>query len=151
MGRKPFPRNERCPCGGGEKYKRCCLSKGLQFYIDDEAGEVLQSVPLNSDARGELDNALVVQRGKFIAKFGREPGPDDPIFFDLDEDKLREHTAHTMRTAGIRPALIYAYEETGLIVTQDNRRLIPDLDLREFDAKVREYYDLHPEDDPKTS
>ena len=47
-----------------------------------------------------------------------------------------------MRAAGISPALIYAYEETGLIVTQENRRLIPDIELREFDAKVREYHDL---------
>jgi hypothetical protein len=69
-------------------------------------------------------------------------GPDDPIFFDLDEDKLREDTADAMRAAGISPALIYAYEETGLIVTQENRRLIPDVELREFDAKVREYHDL---------
>jgi hypothetical protein len=52
--------------------------------------------------------ALVVQREKFIARFGREPGPDDPIFFDLDEDKLREDTANAMRAAGIRLALIYA-------------------------------------------
>ena len=80
---------------------------------------------------------MAVQREKFIAKFGREPGPDDPIFFDLDEDKLRDDTASAMRAAGIRPALIYAYEETGLIVTQENRRLIPENDLREFDAKVR--------------
>jgi hypothetical protein len=28
-----------------------------------------------------------------------------------------------MRAAGISPALIYAYEETGLIVTQENGRL----------------------------
>ena len=60
----------------------------------------------------------------------------------LDEDKLREDTANAMRAAGISPALIYAYEETGLIVTQENRRLIPDVELREFDAKVREYHDL---------
>jgi hypothetical protein len=53
---------------------------------------------------------------------GREPGPDDPIFFDVDEDKVREDTADAMRAAGISPALIYAYEETGLIVTQENRR-----------------------------
>jgi hypothetical protein len=33
-------------------------------------------------------------------------------------------------------------QETGLIVTEENRRLIPDVDLREFEAKVREYYDL---------
>ena len=148
MGRKPFPRNERCPCGSGDKYKRCCFLKGFHFYRDDETGEVIRSVPLNREVRAELDPLLAAQREKFIAKFGREPGPDDPIFFDLDEDKLRQDTANAMRAAGIRPALIYAYEETGLIVTQENRRLIPENDLREFDAKVREYYDLFPNEDP---
>jgi SEC-C motif len=151
MGRKPFPRNERCPCGSGEKYKRCCFTKGFHYYVDEETGEVLRSVPLNNEARGELEQALAVQREKFIAKFGREPGPDDPIFFDLDEDKARDDVANAMRASGIAPALIYAYEETGLIVTEDNRRMIPDVDLREFDAKVREYYDLFPADDPKVS
>jgi hypothetical protein len=151
MGRKPFPRNDRCPCGSGEKYKRCCFLKGFHFYVDEDTGEVLRSVPLNREAKAELDPLLAAQREKFIAKFGREPGPEDPVFFDLDEDKLRDDTAEAMRAAGIGPALIYAYEETGLIVTEENRRFIPDVDLREFDAKVREYYDLHPEDDPNAS
>lgn len=149
MGRKPFPRNERCPCGSGDKYKRCCFRKGFTYQVDDATGEVLRAVPLNREARTELDNSIAAQREKFIAKFGREPGPDDPIFFDLDEDKLREDTADAMRAAGIAPALIYAYEETGLIVAQENRNLIPDVELREFDAKVREYHDLHLGDDPK--
>jgi hypothetical protein len=43
------------------------------------------------------------------------------------------------------------YEETGLIVTQENRRLIPDVELRVFDAKVREYNDLHADDKPNAS
>ena len=149
MGRKPFPRNERCPCGSGDKYKRCCFQKGFTYQVDDETGEVIRAVPLNREARTEIDNAVAVQREKFIAKFGREPGPDDPIFFDLDEGKLRADTADAMRAAGIAPALIYAYEETGLIVTQENRNLIPDIELREFDAKVREYHDLHLGDDSK--
>lgn len=142
MGTKAFPRNERCPCGSGAKYKRCCFLKGISYQLDDETGEVVRAVPLTPEARDELGSAVAVQREKFIAKFGREPGPDDPIFFDLDEDKVRADTADAMRAAGISPALIYAYEETGLIVTQDNRNLIPDVELREFDAKVREYHDL---------
>ena len=148
MGRKPFPRNERCPCSSGEKYKRCCFTKGFHFYIDEATGEVVRSVPVSSESRSVLEPALAKQREKFIAKFGREPGPDDPIFFDLDEDKLQEDTADARRAAGIRAALIYAYDETGLIVTQENRRLIPENDLREFDAKVREYYDLFPNENP---
>ncbi len=27
MPRRKIGRNERCPCGSGVKYKRCCLSK----------------------------------------------------------------------------------------------------------------------------
>lgn len=69
----------------------------------------------------------------------------------MDEDAIRDDTANAMRETGISPALIYAYEGTGLIVTTENRRLIPDLELREFDAKVREYYDLNPEEDPNAS
>lgn len=149
MGRKPFPRNERCPCGSGEKYKRCCFTKGFTYQLDDETGEVIRAVPLNHEARAELEAAMAVQRDKFVAKFGREPGPDDPIFFDVDDDQVREDTADAMRAAGIAPALIYAYEETGLIVTQENRRLIPDVELREFDAKVREYHDLGLGENPK--
>jgi len=35
------------------------------------------------------------QRQRFIEKFGRDPGPDDPVFFDLDEDKLKATRADT--------------------------------------------------------
>jgi hypothetical protein len=142
MGLKLFPRNEQCPCGSGEKYKRCCFQKGFTYPVDDKTGEVVRAVPLNHEAQTKLKAAMELQRQKFVAKFGREPGPDDPIFFDVDEDQVREDTADAMRAAGIAPALIYAYEETGLIVTQENRSLIPDIELRQFDAKVREYHDL---------
>jgi hypothetical protein len=30
--------------------------------------------------------ALLEQRKAFIDKFGREPGPNDPVFFDPDKD-----------------------------------------------------------------
>jgi hypothetical protein len=113
MGRKPFPRNERCPCGSGDKYKRCCFTKGFRYYVDEETGEVVRSVPLTEEARTELGGLLAKQREKFIAKFGREPGPDDPIFFDLDEEALRRDTVTAMPAAGVRPALIYAHERTG--------------------------------------
>ena len=34
----------------------------------------------------ELTQILVAQQTRFIEKFGREPGPDDPIFFDPERD-----------------------------------------------------------------
>jgi hypothetical protein len=32
-----------------------------------------------------VHQALLEQRNAFIEKFGREPGPDDPVFFDPDK------------------------------------------------------------------
>ena len=56
--------------------------------------------------------ALLEQRKAFIEKFGREPGPDDPVFFDLDKDiptpidpdRLDADLEKARREAGIGPA-----------------------------------------------
>lgn len=51
--------------------------------------------------------------------------------------------ANMMREAGISPALIYAFEKTdGLMVTEMNRHLIPDKDIREFEDAYAEYMAL---------
>src|SRR5262249_981538 len=61
-------------------------------------------------------------------KFGRPPGPDDPVFFDPDAeeprplatDSAQDNTVHMLRAARISPAWIYAYEHTdGLLPTWD--------------------------------
>jgi hypothetical protein len=57
-------------------------------------------------------NALLEQRRAFIEKFGREPGPDDPVFFDPDKDvptpidpaRLDADLEKAIRDAGIDPA-----------------------------------------------
>ncbi len=49
-----------------------------------------------------------------------------------------------MRAAGIRPALVYAYERTGLIVTHENRHLMSAADLDEWEDSIAEYEELHP-------
>jgi len=43
-----------------------------------------RTVRLNSKQREILER----QREKFLRKFGREPGPTDPIFFDPNVDDL---------------------------------------------------------------
>ena len=44
-----------------------------------------------------------------------------------------------MRAAGIDPAIIFAFERTGRLVTAGNQHLIPEKDLAEWDAAIREY------------
>jgi hypothetical protein len=56
--------------------------------------------------------ALLEQRKAFIEKFGREPGPNDPVFFDPDKDvpapidpaRMDADLEKAIRDSGIDPA-----------------------------------------------
>src|SRR5262249_1434550 len=66
------------------------------------------------------------QREKFIARSGREPGPDDPIFVDVpSDDEYDEMVTKAMEQAGVAPAVIYAFRKTGRIITEENAKFVP--------------------------
>ena len=74
-------RNDPCPCGSGRKYKRCCYAKAAPL-VQGPDGELAHALPMSD----EMVEILQRQREKFIARYGREPVPDDPIFFDAPSD-----------------------------------------------------------------
>src|SRR5262249_19251205 len=113
MARKKVSRNAPCPCGSGKKYKHCCYGKRFDYEEDDD-GTIFKSIPMSQ----EMVDLLEEQRQKFVQKYGREPGPNDPVFFDMPHPEQVEHlTVQAMKQAGIDPALIYACEQTGRPLT----------------------------------
>jgi hypothetical protein len=60
--------------------------------------------------------------------------------------QLEHQIAQAMRRAGLDPAFIHAFEKTGLLVSEDNRHLIPDKDLQEWDAAVADCRRRHNSD-----
>jgi hypothetical protein len=97
---------------------------------------------------------MQAQFRKFEEKFGRPPGPRDPVFFDPDADEptpltmegAQETTVAMLKAAGISPAWIYAYEHTdGLLPTYDGS-FLSEQDQAEWDDKVEEYIELHDPD-----
>jgi len=81
-----------------------------------------------------LAEALEQSRLAFREKFGRDPSPDDPVFFDRDADEpvpmtdagwqagfaeMRDGAARL----GMDPAYIAAWQEVGYVVTQANQHL----------------------------
>jgi hypothetical protein len=139
MARKKISRNAPCPCGSGKKYKHCCYDKRFD-YEDDEAGTIFKSIPMSQ----EMVDLLQEKRQKFIEKHGRDPGPNDPVFFDMPHPEHVEHmTVEAMKQAGIDPAIIYAYEKTGRLVTEDNQHLLSEVDLAEWGAAIEEYEARH--------
>ncbi len=139
MPSKPIPRNAPCPCGSGRKYKHCCMSKGFTYEID-ESGEIHRRVPVPRVLARELQASLEQQRLKFIEEHGREPGPDDRVFFDAPHlEHLEADMAQSLRKAGLSPAYVHAFEKTGLLVTTLNKHLISEVDLKRWQAAVEEY------------
>ncbi|MBN1418322.1 MAG: SEC-C domain-containing protein [Planctomycetes bacterium] len=143
MGRRKISRNAPCPCGSGRKYKECCLRKGIEYSEDERGGiyKILHAPP-------EFGEIVEEQRRKFAREQGRELGPDDPVFFDAGPlEHLEAEMAEGLRKAGIHPALIYAFEKTGMIVSDENKDTFSDADLDEWEAAVDEYFRLHGEPD----
>lgn len=139
MARKQVRRNAPCPCGSGKKYKQCCLRKDFE-WIEDDDGSLFKAMPMSE----EMAEVLEDQRQAFIAKHGREPGPDDLVFPDLPHPEHMEHQMiEIMKEAGVDPAIIYATERTGRLVSEANIDLLSDVELDEWNAAIEEYQAKH--------
>jgi hypothetical protein len=115
-------------------------ARSMKHFIDEDGNKV---VPLSPKAVDLIKQQLV----RFKKKFGREPGPDDPIFFDpnsdvpvqFDEAKFNHGVVEAMKKAGIRGELIYAFEKTGLILNAEGYENVLPEDRAEWDAAIDEY------------
>jgi hypothetical protein len=78
-------------------------------------------------------------------------GPGDPLFFDpgvvapqflSDEsaDEIWKSLLQAAGDSGIDPAIVYAMNKTGRIVTETNVHLLTDAELREWNDAVDEYH-----------
>jgi hypothetical protein len=116
---------------GTRKIKRRKNTRGRTIKLDPESMDMMNQ-----------------QLQAFREKFGREAGPNDPVFFDPDADtpqpfpleKYLEESTEAMVAAGIRPEIIYAHRKTGgLIVTEENQGKLSAEDIAEWEAAIDEY------------
>lgn len=139
MSSNPIGRNEPCPCGSGKKYKQCCLKKSFDWVQDDE-GTIRRSIPITEDFHDELLGQIDSVRDQL----GREPSPDDPLFPGINFERTEHEIALAMQASGIDPAIIYAFTETGLLVSEENQHLLTDQQLDQWEDAIDRYRDSHP-------
>lgn len=98
----------------------------------------------------ETVELLKQQKQRFVEKFGREPGPNDPVFFDeqATTPQLRDEAAFDAefdsvldgaQAAGIDPAIIHACKKTRRMVTAQNMQYLTKEELNEWQAAIDEY------------
>ncbi len=101
----------------------------------------------------DMVDGLTEQFRRFEEKFGRPPGPNDPIFFDPASDEPRpmldevidQHMLEAIHKAKIHPAIIHAYQTTGRLVTKENRKNLTKAQLREWTDAIDEWHRTHDE------
>lgn len=140
MTRQPIGRNAKCPCGSGKKYKQCCLGKGYT-YEEEASGTVRRSVPMSD----ELGDMLQQHVGALSDELGKEPEPDDALFPNQHLEHAEHQMVQGMKAAGVDPALIYAFEQTGILVGEDNQHLFSDKDLAKWQDAIDRYRAQHAE------
>ena len=86
-------------------------------------------------------------RARFEQKFGRAPGPGDPVSFGfeadavdpVDQDRFDAVMVAAMEAAGVTASLVHAYRRTGLLISEHNVGSCSRADLRRWQAALEEY------------
>jgi hypothetical protein len=99
----------------------------------------------------EIEQTLEELFCRFREKFGRDPGENDPIFFDPHSDQpvpmrqealneMWERLADAMVCQGeMTPETAYAMKKTGFLVTEQTKDLLRDAELDEWNKALAEY------------
>lgn len=131
--------NEKCPCGRGKKYKRCCKKRGITWFRSDDGSFVS-----NRSAVLPKEYLEVFHRSydRFYELFGREPESDDLINYDAERhsNSYYKTLISLLRENGMPERWIYAmYRTEGLMPNAANKKYLTRYDLDAFDAYMEEY------------
>lgn len=112
----------------------------------------LISLDPRSEEGNQVKEELLGARAAFVEKFGREPRPEDPIFFDPDAEEptpvgadaavdLFEEMLTAAEKAGLDPSHIHACREVGYMVTEMNQHLFSAEEVEAYLDAVRRHGD----------
>lgn len=107
--------NEKCPCGSGKTYKKCCKKKKLKYYKGKDGKSYKRVVPIHL----ELKPVLEEEKLRFKSIFGRMPGDKDYIHGGVLLKDYKRAYKIIKRNGEIDKAWLYASDKTGLMLTDE--------------------------------
>ncbi|WP_159393790.1 hypothetical protein [Streptomyces sp. NRRL F-5755] len=143
--RKAVLRKVRKKSGGSSAMHRSSDHPVERIWDADGSSVIRYSA---DTARGQaLHESLESQLEAFREKFGREPEPGEPLFFDPDADEPTQLTrdyfddllldmAERAADMGIDPAFLHAWRELGYVVTEENRSMFTTAEVLTYGRAV---------------
>lgn len=98
----------------------------------------------------EVDEFLKTYKAQFHEKFGRDPGPSDPILYDPDLDTPQPLSSQrtkaiwgrvidALAATGCAPELVYAAKKTGMVISPMNMPFVSPAELAAWEHAIDEY------------
>jgi hypothetical protein len=119
-------------------------ARGVQILKNEKGETTGYRVPVDPELAGVLNEAMT----EYEKHFGKAPGPT-MTFAEImkaigrplpSEEQFINETAQAMVAAGVAKHLIYAFIKTGgFLLTEENRDLVPEERVREFEDACGEY------------
>jgi len=134
-------RHQPSPCSSGKKFKKCCYHKQFSF---EENGDG------SFDRIVSIDEDLSSLLSKHIDSLGPDVSPETPLFDPMDYESTEHIISMGMKEAGVDSAIIYAFEETGMLVSEENIDTFSQMDLDLWQSKVEEFRNGSGFDEAKT-
>jgi hypothetical protein len=132
--KKPFPPNNYCPCGSNIKYKGCCRAKGIDYFIKNK--KVIREAAMSQERRDQFER----DKKLFQEKFGRKPTDEEEGILRADGfADLTQLIESEMLKSGMSEEMLYAYRQTGLVITAENRSSVRPDELARWDAAIDDY------------
>jgi hypothetical protein len=126
-------RNQAARARAREQHFRLVIERqGDPAFVQQTFTPTGRTIKLPPQDAAMLKPLLEEQREAFVEKFGREPGPEDPLFFDPDKDEptfldpaavapdMFDDLRAKADEIGVDRALIDAWEELGYVITEAN-------------------------------
>lgn len=143
-----------------EEHIRTVLARqGDPRYVQigrGEDGRRTFGLDASSPGGAAMAEGMEGMAAQFREKFGRDPGPEDPLFFNPDADEPEPMTQaqmdamyadarEMMRQVGMDPGFIHAFETFGYMITEENRHTFTAHEVAQWEQTIDAYHRDHPE------
>jgi hypothetical protein len=134
--RKPYNPNNFCPCKSGQKYKKCCQPKNVEYFIRPN-GTVVKEAVLEGDQRETFLRA----KQDFVAEHGRQPTEEEEGILRMSGGFLDFSSVieADLIKSGAPPEVLYAFRKTGILVTRENQSGVTPDELQRWENAILEY------------
>lgn len=131
--------------------KRTNDPRYVQRDVDPSSGDITLAMPPEHPQASEMASTLAALRRDFVERFGREPGPNDPLLVDPDGavptplsadafDAMLDRLADGVDDPALR-AKVRASQDVGYILTEDTLHLFSAYEIDRWDAALDRHLD----------